>query len=145
MTETATSHSIHELTESECWTLLGKTGLGRVAVAIDRGVDIFPVNYAVTDLRIYFSSAPGSKLVDITARPQLAFEVDGTAGRERWSGVAKGVGERLSFDTEIEDSGVRELHSLAPSDKWNYIRITPESLTGRRFTARRRRRTTTEK
>jgi hypothetical protein len=34
---------------------------------------------------------------------------------------------------------VRWLHSLPPTDKWNYVRIDPDIITGRRFVSIRRR------
>lgn len=134
----STKPAIAELSEEECWALLSSAGLGRLAVIIDGGVDIFPVNYVAKDRRVYFSSAAGSKLMDITEESHVAFEVDGTADRRRWSVVVKGAARRLDSDAEILESGVRELHTLAPIEKWNYVRITPTSVTGRRFRSARR-------
>lgn len=129
--------AVEELNVEECWDLLGSVDLGRLAVATDHGVDIFPMNYLVKDRMIYLRSAPGSKLVDITERPSVAFEADGIHRRRRWSVVVKGNAKRLGFDAEIEESGVLELRSQNPTEKWNYIRISPESVTGRRFTSER--------
>jgi nitroimidazol reductase NimA-like FMN-containing flavoprotein (pyridoxamine 5'-phosphate oxidase superfamily) len=127
------TRAIHELTPGECWTLLASGSLGRIGVALDSGVDIFPVNYLVKDHEIFFASAPGAKLAGLASSPVAAFEVDGIANRLRWSVVAKGVAVRLHRDTEIEESGVLALHSLAPTEKWNYIRIVPTTITGRQF------------
>jgi nitroimidazol reductase NimA-like FMN-containing flavoprotein (pyridoxamine 5'-phosphate oxidase superfamily) len=135
----STEPAIAQLSDEECWALLSSVDLGRLAVIIDGGVDIFPVNYVVNDQRVYFSSAPGSKLMDITEESRVAFEADGTADRKRWSVVVKGVARRLDSDTEILESGVREAHTLAPTTKWNYVRITPTAVTGRRFRSARRR------
>lgn len=135
---TETESGVDVLTEDECWHLLDGVDLGRVGVVLGDGVDIFPVNFLVRDRVVYFASAPGSKLVDITTNPRVAFEADGTAGRRRWSVVLKGEAARLAFDSEIEESGVRHLHSLSPTEKWNYVRISPTSISGRRFMSRRR-------
>ena len=123
--------------QAECWQLLAGADVGRFAVVAGDGVDIFPVNFLVKNDVIYFASAPGSKLIDLTLNPQVAFEADGIADRRRWSVVVKGTATRLGFDTEIEESGVKELHSMAPTEKWNYVRIDPQVITGRRFTASR--------
>ncbi len=32
-----------------------------------------------------------------------------------------------------------DLHSLAPTDKWNYVRIEPTAVTGRSFRSARQR------
>lgn len=130
--------AVEELSADECWGRLTAVDFGRLAVATDDGVDIFPMNYLVNDRTIYLRSAPGSKLIDITKRPSVAFEVDGTYHRSRWSVIVKGNAHRLGFDSEIEESGVLELWSQNPTEKWNYIRISPESVTGRSFKSHRR-------
>jgi nitroimidazol reductase NimA-like FMN-containing flavoprotein (pyridoxamine 5'-phosphate oxidase superfamily) len=131
--------AVEELDAAACWALLPTVSLGRIAVAVDDGVDIYPVNFLVRDRTIYFSSAPGTKMEQITAHPRVAFEVDGTTERRRWSVVVRGNAVRLDTDREIEESGVQTLHSLPPTDKWNYVRIDPEVITGRRFVSARRR------
>lgn len=130
--------TVDHLALDECWDFLTAYDFGRLAVATDTGVDIFPMNYLVRDREIFLRSAPGSKLASITERPSIAFEVDGRRLRRRWSIVVKGNIDRLGFDSEIVESGIVELKSLNPTAKWNYLRISPESVTGRRFTAPRR-------
>ncbi len=129
--------ALEELNEEESWHLLASADLGRLAVTIDGGVDIFPINFVVADRVIFFRTAPGSKLMDLTRHPVVALESDGTRQRQRWSVVVKGVAKRLGSDAEIEASGVLRLHSLVPTEKWNYVRITATSITGRRFTSSR--------
>lgn len=129
---------ITELSTEECWRALNHTDLGRLAVRTQEGPDVFPVNYRVYGGAIYFRSAPGSKLVAITSDPRVAFETDGREGTALWSVVVHGRAARLSVDSEIEESGVLELESWCPTEKWNYVRIVPERLTGRRFRRRSR-------
>jgi hypothetical protein len=123
---------VEVLTEEQCWDLLD-TGLGRLATSVEHVVDIFPVNYFVHDRAILFRSAPGSKLANITSDPVVAFEVDGVESRFRWSVVVHGTATRLGFDTDILESGVKELESWSPTNKYNYVRITPSKVTGRRI------------
>ncbi|MEQ1738091.1 MAG: pyridoxamine 5'-phosphate oxidase family protein, partial [Rhodoglobus sp.] len=66
-----------ELTEQQCWRLLSRARVGRLALAVDGQVDIFPVNFLINDDRIFFRSAPGSKLSGLAASPTVAFEADG--------------------------------------------------------------------
>lgn len=129
---------VTDLSGDECWQLLEASTLGRLAVLLDDGVDIFPVNFLVQDRVIFFASAPGSKLVDVARHPLVAFESDGTTRGDRWSVVVRGRATRLSIDADIVASGVRMLHSLSPTQKWNYVRILPATVSGRRFTAARR-------
>lgn len=124
------------LTDQECWDCLSVAAFGRLAVRSRDGVDIFPVNFMVTDRLVYLRSAPGAKLVDIAHAPTVAFEVDGANGRQHWSVVVKGTAERMSYDDEIHESGVLDLTTFTSSAKWNYVRITPQLVTGRRFTTK---------
>ncbi|MBF4571951.1 pyridoxamine 5'-phosphate oxidase family protein [Herbiconiux sp. VKM Ac-1786] len=140
MNWTTRPHEIHAedvvetLDPEECWRLLATTELGRLAVSDDQGADIFPINHLVTDRLVYFRSAPGTKIVRLTERPGVAFETDGTENRQRWSVVLRGTARRLSIDTDIQTSGVDELHTFTRSTKWNYFVITPVTITGVRFT-----------
>ena len=134
---TSAESALEVLGEEQSWHLLASADLARLAVSIDGGVDIFPINYVVADRVIFFRTAPGSKLMDLTAHPIVALETDGTHNRRRWSVVVKGSAVRLGSDEEIEASGVLTLHSLVPTEKWNYVRITASSITGRQFTSSR--------
>ena len=135
---TSSTTAVQTLAAEECWQLLATTSLGRVGWICPDGVDIVPVNVLARRHLIYFSSAPGSKLSEIVKNPRIAFEVDGVAHRQRWSVVVKGEATRLDSDVEIQESGVMALHSFTPVEKWNYIRIDPYRVSGRRFTSARR-------
>ncbi len=127
---------VEHLSSDACWTFLRSTDVGRLAVTRRDGVDIFPLNYLVKDDLLYFASAPGSKLADIATSPTVALEADSFGDGARWSVVIRGQAKRLDDDHEIENSGVRQLPSAIPGEKWNYVRITPTSVTGRRFSLR---------
>ena len=129
---------VEELTEEACWSLLASVDSGRIAVIAGSGVDIFPVNFLVKDRVLFFRSAPGSKLALIAEHPEVAFEADGVQRRVRWSVVVKGLAQRLNTDAEIEASGVLGLHTLDTSEKWNYVQVAPQTVSGRRFTGQRR-------
>jgi nitroimidazol reductase NimA-like FMN-containing flavoprotein (pyridoxamine 5'-phosphate oxidase superfamily) len=121
------------LTDDTCWELLRSETLGRLAVVAEDGVDVFPVNYLVDRGTILFRSAPGSKLADIAHDPVVALEVDGCDDRHRWSVVVRGTAHRLDADDDIEASGVLGLATLTHDPKFNYVRISPRVLSGRRF------------
>ena len=108
--------------------------VGRLAViGVDGLPDIFPVNYTVHDGSLYIRSAPGSKLRATTVRPVGAFEIDGEDPLSYWSVVIRGSAMRVETDSEIRAAGVRTLVSLSPTAKYNYLRVTPVSIAGRRF------------
>ncbi|MES1212531.1 MAG: pyridoxamine 5'-phosphate oxidase family protein [Leifsonia sp.] len=119
------------LDEESCWRLLGTTGVGRLAISTDSGVDIFPINYLSTDAKIFFRSAPGTKIVELTNDPRVAFESDEHTFLARWSVVVRGTARRLTSDLEIERSGIHRLATWQPGDKFNYFEINPSSVSGR--------------
>jgi nitroimidazol reductase NimA-like FMN-containing flavoprotein (pyridoxamine 5'-phosphate oxidase superfamily) len=121
------------LDEGECWRLLAASKLGRFAVKVADGVDVFPINYIAHNRELFFRSAPGSKLIDLTREPGVAFEIDGEHARHVWSVVVRGTAHRLASDHEIEESGIQSLETWHPSEKLNYVRIAPESVSGRSF------------
>ncbi|MBX3098640.1 MAG: pyridoxamine 5'-phosphate oxidase family protein [Salinibacterium sp.] len=136
----ARAHSgVVDIPLDECWALLRDSPVGRLVTlqlhveGREDGLDIFPLNYLVHDNAVYFRSGPGSKLMEIAQHHTVAFEVDGHRGNTHWSVVVHGRAERLGMDFEIENSGVLELSSVHPDEKWNFVRITPEAITGRRF------------
>jgi nitroimidazol reductase NimA-like FMN-containing flavoprotein (pyridoxamine 5'-phosphate oxidase superfamily) len=125
---------VEHLTTTECWRLLESSSLGRLAVEGSGGVpDVFPVNFLVHSGSLYLRSGPGSKMMDIAAHPGVAFEIDGEDPLSHWSVVIKGSAQRLDSDAEIHESGVEKLASASPTAKDDFIRITPASVTGRRF------------
>jgi len=133
MNASLTAPGVRTLTDDACWELLRGESLGRLAVVAADGVDVFPVNYLVDRGTILFRTAPGTKLADLADEPIVAFEVDGADDRHRWSVVVRGVARRLDADDEIEGSGVLALATLTPTPKFNYVRITPRVVSGRRF------------
>lgn len=130
------ANAITILEADACWSLLQTESVGRVAIAAER-VEIYPVNFLVHDRGIYFASAPGSKLMELVENPNVAFEVDGQAGDELWSVVIHGRANRLARDSDIESSGILQHKGWHPTQKYNYVRIRPDEITGRRFLRRK--------
>lgn len=122
------------LDDDECWELLTAAEVGRVVLRSgDDDIEVFPVNHSVAGRTILFRSAPGAKLALVAERPRVAFEVDGHDEDEAWSVIAWGVAERLSIDDEILQTGIMSLVTWTGDQKHNYVRITPDRLSGRRF------------
>jgi len=121
------------LDDDTCWDLLADAEVGRVVFVDGDDIEVFPVNHSIGGRSILFRSAPGAKLELVAEHPRVAFEVDGHTDEQAWSVIVWGVAERLSFDDEIEHSGILSLVSWAPDEKYNYVRITPDRMSGRRF------------
>jgi nitroimidazol reductase NimA-like FMN-containing flavoprotein (pyridoxamine 5'-phosphate oxidase superfamily) len=124
---------VFSLSEDECWNLLARRELGRLAVAVDGKPDIFPVNYVVNGARLLFRTAPGSKLADLSSNPDVAFEVDEYDATSAASVVLKGVATRLELQSEIDLADALPLASWIPTLKYRWVRIAPVSISGRRF------------
>lgn len=124
------------LQSSECWRLIGGTGVAHLAIRADPvGVDMFPIDYLVRDRILYFRSGAGTKLRELASEPFVAMIVDGTAEKGRFSVVVKGRAERLAYDEEIVGSGVMDIVPTEGGEKFNYVRVTPSAITGRLFTS----------
>ncbi|MEO8093614.1 MAG: pyridoxamine 5'-phosphate oxidase family protein [Pseudolysinimonas sp.] len=123
---------IARLTEAECWAFLHRSGRGILATAADAHADIFPVNYLVDGRTLLFRTATGTKLDEVEAAPNVAFEIDGHDGDGYWSVVIRGTAELLSDEVDIIGSGALELVTWTHGEKRNFVRITPTSVQGRR-------------
>ncbi|MEJ7726915.1 MAG: pyridoxamine 5'-phosphate oxidase family protein [Actinomycetes bacterium] len=125
------------MSDSDSWAVLRHALVGRLAVAVGDRPDIFPVNFAVDHGSVVFRTAAGTKLAAAAGRP-VAFEADGydPGTGEAWSVVVKGVAQEV---TELDDVLAALDLPLFPwhtAPKPRIIRITPDSISGRRFTAR---------
>ncbi|MCK2036786.1 pyridoxamine 5'-phosphate oxidase family protein [Microbacterium sp. SSW1-49] len=122
------------LTPSECWERLAHAPYGRIAAAAAGQVDIFPVNHKVDDGIIVFRTAAGTKLLELTIRNGIAFEVDGLDGDEAFSVVVKGTAEEFDRDADVREAEGLGVQPWAPEEKDRWVRIVPESIQGRSFT-----------
>ncbi|WP_194395955.1 pyridoxamine 5'-phosphate oxidase family protein [Microbacterium atlanticum] len=130
--------AVEDVPDAGCWDLLAGAHVGRLAViGADGRPDIFPMDYLVSDRHLFLRTAPGLKLRHLARNPFVAFEAEGDADGFRWSVVVRGAARRLDRDDEIEASGVLDLRSTSPTGKYDYLEITPDAVTGRRFRPQR--------
>ncbi len=121
------------LDDDGCWEHLGRHELGRLVTHVGDVLDIFPVNYVVDDGEIVFRTAQGSKLVELTVNDEVLFEVDDYTDDAAWSVVVRGHARALDSSTEVEAADGLGLKPWIPTLKYVYVRITPQSLSGRAF------------
>ncbi|MCH6229451.1 pyridoxamine 5'-phosphate oxidase family protein [Microbacterium sp. CFH 31415] len=124
---------VWKLTEEECWNLLARRELGRLALTGPTGPEIFPVNYVVDGPRLLFRTAPGSKLADLSAEPDVAFEVDEYDESSAASVVVKGRASRLERQSEIDAADALPLRPWIPTLKYRWVKISPAAISGRWF------------
>jgi uncharacterized protein len=126
-----------ELTRSECFELLAKEHLGRVAVVDDRGPVVFPVNFIFDRHMVVFRTDEGTKLDAACRGSRVAFEIDGTdtAAHSGWSVLIRGEAIEVTGLAELARLRKLPLDPWAPGAKTHYVRILPTVLTGRRIWA----------
>ncbi|MDQ1643153.1 MAG: uncharacterized protein QOJ90_2504 [Actinomycetota bacterium] len=128
------STGVTVLQEHACWTLLRSVEVARLAVVVDAQPDIFPINFVVDHGSIVFRTDGGSKLSAASSSP-VAFEVDGydKETNEAWSVVIKGRGEEIKQLHERIESMDLPLFPWNAGPKSYFVRIVPETISGRRF------------
>jgi nitroimidazol reductase NimA-like FMN-containing flavoprotein (pyridoxamine 5'-phosphate oxidase superfamily) len=126
-----------ELTKSECFALLAREQLGRVAVVDDRGPIVFPVNFVLDRHMVVFRTDEGTKLDAACRGSRVAFEIDGTdtAAHTGWSVLVRGEATEVTDPAELVRLRKLPLDPWAPGAKTHYVRILPAVLTGRRVWA----------
>jgi uncharacterized protein len=92
-----------ELTRSECFELLAREHLGRVAVVDDLGPVVFPVNFVLDRHMVVFRTDEGTKLDAACRGSRVAFEVDGTdtAAHAGWSVLVRGEAVEVTDPAEV--------------------------------------------
>lgn len=124
---------VSTLDEEACWNLLARREFGRLAVCLEGRPDIFPVNYVIDGPQVLFRTAPGSKLDALSGNPEVAFEVDEYDQTHAASVVLKGTAARLERLIDIDAADALPLRPWIPTLKYRWVRISPASITGRRF------------
>mgnify|MGYP002633860053 CR=1 FL=1 len=124
---------VTELTEAECWSLLSGVSLGRLVTTVDGWTEIFPVNLVVQRNTLLFRTAEGTKLLTAVLNEHVVFQVDDHNVAGGWSVVLRGTAHALSSSAEIDDAHRAGLYPWVATQKLRFVRITPDTLTGRRF------------
>lgn len=126
-----------ELTKSECFELLSRQNLGRLAFVDDLGPVVVPVNYLLNRHMVVIRTDEGTKLDAATRGAKVAFEIDGAdeAGQSGWSVLVRGEAAAVTDPAELERLRDLPVSPIAPGRKSNYIRVMPALVTGRRILA----------
>lgn len=110
------------LSADECWALLGRNHVGRLAFFNHGVVDIEPVHYvAALDAWLFVRSAEGTKMEVFAQHPYVAFEVDEIDAMFDWrSVVAHGTVYLMSehgvrTDRIAFERALRALRSFIPA------------------------------
>lgn len=128
-----------ELTKGECFGLLARQQVGRVAVVDHRGPVVFPVNFVLDRHMVVFRTDEGTKLDVAAGGSRVAFEIDGidAAAHTGWSVVVRGEAVEVTDRQELARLRRLPLFPWAPGARSRYVRILPSKLTGRRISQAR--------
>jgi nitroimidazol reductase NimA-like FMN-containing flavoprotein (pyridoxamine 5'-phosphate oxidase superfamily) len=122
-----------ELTEAESWELLSGLSLGRLVTTVGGWTENFPVNYVVQHKTLLFRTAEGTKLLTAVLNEMVVFEADDHTTAEGWSVVVRGKARLLSTSPEIDEAECAGLYPWTATQKLRFVRITADSVSGRRF------------
>ena len=122
-----------EIPREECVRLLGSQVIGRVAVAdFNAPPLVVPVNIVLDGEAVVFRTDYGSKFrLAVLREAPMSFQIDGLDPGQRtgWSVLLQGPATELPEDSA---HGLR-LEPFAPGRKAHWVRIEPQSVTGRRI------------
>ncbi|WP_329171845.1 pyridoxamine 5'-phosphate oxidase family protein [Streptomyces sp. NBC_01477] len=123
---------LEQLTAAECWDKLGTHGVGRVAVPVQPGPAVLPVNYTVDDGAIVYRTSPGDAAAPAPGEA-VSFQVDRVDDHlsRGWSVLLTGIADRIEDPAQIERLAARAAEPWAGGDRAVWIRIRPGRVTGR--------------
>jgi nitroimidazol reductase NimA-like FMN-containing flavoprotein (pyridoxamine 5'-phosphate oxidase superfamily) len=126
---------LEDLSTSTCWALLRDVPIGRIALPGDGDVEVFPVNFVVDGGTIVLRTAAGTKLSLIAAGSRATFEVDEVDVVEQtaWSVVLKGMVQVVIGHDAVIETFEMEVQTWQAGQKPTYVRLVPDSVSGRRF------------
>ena len=129
---------ITKLMPVECHRLIAAGGIGRIGFGTTSGPVVLPVNFAVVAGTIVIRTGEGT-MIDGHADEQVAFEVDhiDEALCQGWSVLVRGMAHRVAHPAELQN--IRRDTTLWPwpgGDRDVYVRIIPDTITGRRIESR---------
>lgn len=128
-----TDEPVTILSDHESWDLLGTAALGRLVTSFADEPEIFPVNYVVQGHTVLFRTAEGTKLFSAVGNRTVIFEADDHDATQGWSVIVRGRARLLKTDADIDEADRAGLYPWIATAKPNYVRITPNDVTGRRF------------
>ncbi|MBG0740641.1 pyridoxamine 5'-phosphate oxidase family protein [Paeniglutamicibacter antarcticus] len=123
------------LAAAECWQLLTEVSVGRLGVISDGHPDVFPVNFKVDKETVVFQTGDGTKLDAIEEGGSVALEADSVSAEFgiAWSVIIKGAATVVArSDVDLNRIG-RPLFPWQGIGRDHIIRISPASITGRRY------------
>ncbi len=123
------------LSRAQCLELLDTSLVGRVVFTERALPAALPVNVALLGEDVVFRTATGGKLAAALAKAVVAFEVDDVDAtlRTGWSVLVQGWADLLTRPDDLARAHALSLESWAPGERWHFVRIRSEIVSGRRL------------
>jgi nitroimidazol reductase NimA-like FMN-containing flavoprotein (pyridoxamine 5'-phosphate oxidase superfamily) len=129
------TRSLAALTVDECRAIVPRHGVGRVVFVDARGPVALPVNYVLDHDDFVFRTDAWSSILAATTAGTVSFEVDEIDHERRlgWSVLATGHVRRVDDPADLRHVTMLRVTSWAKGARDHYLRLTVESITGRRL------------
>ena len=126
------------LTRDECFELLGRAHVGRIALSIGALPVILPVNFHLLDRDVIVRSGPGTKMDAALTHAVVAFEVDAFSPLDHtgWSVMVQGLATEIVDPDELRRAAALPLRAWADDRINRFIRIRSQEISGRRLVHR---------
>ncbi len=110
---------IHEMSLAECYDVLARTNVGRLACAHENRPYVVPINFAFDGRYFYGFTTLGQKVEWMRSNPLVCLEVDEVTDQNQWSSiVASGRYEELTDKAEYEIARTRAHSFLKKRAMW---------------------------
>ena len=133
--DSVSPHENEELSEAQCWSLIGGKETGRIAFLQDGRLLVFPVNYLVHNKSVYFRTSEDSGLALLPGDLNTSFQVDAHDGDAMagWSVLVSGRANAVT-DEELLTRlwGMRSTAPYGGGQRNLFVGIEPAQVTGRR-------------
>jgi hypothetical protein len=122
-----------------CWTLLSNSVAGRVGFSTVDGPMILPVNHGVDEGAIVLRTGSTTLLEALKDGVQAVFEVDEMDAKAEvgWSVLVRGRAHQIHPSAAPAVAGRVGLQPWAPGERDHWIRIVPDTVSGRAISRRR--------
>ncbi|MEU6238975.1 pyridoxamine 5'-phosphate oxidase family protein [Kitasatospora sp. NPDC047058] len=123
------------LSAPECWDLIGTHGIGRIALPVEPGPAVFPVNYAVDGGTIVYRTSPRGAAAPADGSP-VSFQIDHIDEHRSHGWSVLIVGEAHHVDDPDEEQRLSALPGATPwagGSRPLWVRVGVERITGRRI------------
>jgi hypothetical protein len=136
-TNTTGARELEVLDDEECWGLMARDTLGRIAYTQGAVPAIRPVNYVLSGHDVLIRTAPSSEMGKAIDGQVVALEVDSIdrATRSGWVVVVCGTATATDLTGRPPRPSLAGLEPWAAGERGLLVHIDVEKISGRRLVA----------